>query len=222
VWNNLIYAGAIAPLVIAIFVAVAVWRSASSQRTKRSLQDGLSSPDPAERRRTLESVDEDTLTKHAPVFVRMLETERDPDVLDALAAAVARSRWEPTDNGNLVELRRWVAGRHAHLPVDDAVPFGSRDDDRGDGRGVESPAAPVAQIDEGAPAPVVAAVPRGQLAGVSSAPRSTMTEPTPEELATLAPRVKEVLGEGLHHMELVSIDGRVLATWSAPESPELN
>ena len=55
-WNDLIYVGAAAPLIIAIFVAIAVWRSASAQRTRRALQEGLTSADPAVRRATLDGV----------------------------------------------------------------------------------------------------------------------------------------------------------------------
>jgi hypothetical protein len=235
--TSLYTAAAILPLVFAIVVAIAVWRSASHQRTKRDLHEGLTSPDPARRRVTLERVDEDQLARYAPMFVRLLESESDPEVLDALAAAVARSRWEPTDNGNLVELRRWVAGRHAHLPLDDAAPFGPRragaadvgvGDEDAASTGPDDAAADTGPTDgagDGAADARAVAGPavadRGHLASTSTS-ATTLVEPTTEELAELVPNVREVLGDELERLELVSIDGRVLATWSAPESPDLN
>jgi hypothetical protein len=53
------------------------------------------------------------LARNARILFDLLEREQDLDVLDALAAAVARSRWEPTDDGALIQLRKWVAGGHS-------------------------------------------------------------------------------------------------------------
>jgi len=40
-------------------------------------------------------------------------------------------------------------------------------------------------------------------------------EPTAKELEELVPKVRAVLGDELDHLELVSIDGKVLARWSS-------
>jgi len=249
VWNDLIYVGAAAPLIIAIFVAIAVWRSASSQRTRRALQEGLSSADPAVRCATLDAVDEVDLSRNAQVFVRFLGTERDPDVLDALAAAVARSRWEPTDNGNIVELRRWVAGRHAHAALDDVEPRRLAADDV-DAHGAKvlddvtaggAPGDPPKDDDarDGDPtrdedatfAPEHREPQRAHLAvagvtalAMSKSSATAVIDGDDTDITALVPKVREVLGDDLARVELVSIDGRVLATWSSGEvrAPELN
>ena len=270
-WNDLIYVGAAAPLIIAIFVAVAVWRSASAQRTRRALQEGLSSNDPSVRHATLDAVDDDLLSRNAPIFLRLLETESDPDVLDALAGAVARSRWEPTDNANVVELRRWVAGRHAHATLDDVAPMprdaagplgppedeeapvsfdaqarADEDERAADLAGADDEEADahdgspgVAARTEEADAPsglVAASLARGRrepvrphlaAAGAMVPAKSSATaviEPDEADLVALVPKVRELLGDDLARVELVSIDGRVLATWSSSDAqnPELN
>ena len=143
-----VYLVAAIPLVIAVVVSIIVWRSA------------------------LDALGADAIGPNAPLLCELVERERDPDVLDALAAAVARSRWEPTDDPALLELRRFVAG------------------------------------------------------GTARATRSSAREPTPvgaraagqpaaDELADLVPKVNALLDGRLEHLELVSIDGEVLTSWTA-------
>lgn len=111
--NDLIYLLAAIPLVVAVVVAVVVWRSARHERSRRELAASLADPDPLARRRVLDTVTDDVLARNASLLLSLVSSEQDPDVLDAIAAAVARSRWEPTQDRDLVELRRWVAGGHA-------------------------------------------------------------------------------------------------------------
>lgn len=111
--TNLVYVLAAIPLLVAVIVALVVWRSARRERTRREFQLRLDNPDPKARRAALDAVTDDVLARNAKVLLGLVESESDPDVLDAIAAAVARSRWEPTQDRDLVELRRWVAGGHA-------------------------------------------------------------------------------------------------------------
>ncbi len=111
--SDAIYLVAAVPLLVAVVVAVAVWRSAKRERIVRTLKAHLISRDPDVRRRALDATTDQMLSTHADVYCDLLGRESDPEVLDALAAAVARSRWEPSDDAALVELRRWVAGGHA-------------------------------------------------------------------------------------------------------------
>ena len=217
-WADLIYVGAVAPLVIAGFVAVAVWRSAATQRTRRALQEGLASDNPDVRRNTLEALDEETLSGNATALLALLGTEQDPEVLDALAGAVARSRWEPTDDGNIVELRRWVAGRHAHRA---AATIG---DPSGRSPGQTAQQADVAASTSPGAIPGVpgdiGADPSGRAASPRRAPTAPMVEESSHgetDLSELVPKVRALLGERLARMELVSIDGEVLAKWSSTD-----
>ena len=164
-----VYLVAAIPLVIAVVVSIIVWRSARKERAAVSLRTALASDDPSALRRARGA---DAIGPNAPLLCELVERERDPDVLDALAAAVARSRWEPTDDPALLELRRFVAG------------------------------------------------------GTARATRSSAREPTPvgaraagqpaaDELADLVPKVNALLDGRLEHLELVSIDGEVLTSWTA-------
>jgi hypothetical protein len=230
-WSDLGYVGAATPLVIAAMVALVVWRSSKKERARRLLENGLSSPDPDVRRGTLEGVDEHVLAMHPSMFCAFLANEHDPGVLDALAGAVARSRWDPTDDGNIVELRRWVAGRHAHDPLPDPepprpaeAPATTVDGPHADDGVVESSAGVLARGDagagsfEGAAQPDI--VPVATVSTALVATGSTMMEPMgPADLSELVPKIRALLGESLARMELVSIDGEVLATWAATDTP---
>ncbi len=111
--TNLVYILVAIPFVVAVIVAVVVWRSARRERSRKDFQLLLGDPDPLARRRALDAVTDDVLARNSKALLAFVSTEPDPDVLDAVAAAVARSRWEPTQDRDLVELRRWVAGGHA-------------------------------------------------------------------------------------------------------------
>jgi hypothetical protein len=199
-----IYLLAAIPLLIAIVVAILVWRNAARERGSRALWTSLANPDPHARRGALDELNEDALDYNAPLLCELLTFEQDPDVLDALAAAVARSKWEPTTDAALLELRRWVAGGHTRATTSSWDP-GTIDD----AEDVEVPPAGVAattRVEE----PVVAA-PRAEV---------TADVPSAEELAELLPKVRALLGEDLERLELVSIDGEVLTAWSSDQSDD--
>jgi hypothetical protein len=218
------------------------------------------------------------------VFVELLDREHDLDVLDALAAAIARSRWEPTDDGNIVELRRWVAGRHAeeppapeapvapsgadanpaaldHDPTPPATPEPAPErapeadpDLRRDSAPEEiavpaddapPPLAPVGAVEAAPVAPSDAAPPAAAPSNGSDATRdleapahagggqgrpaettaivpmaTTMMEPMGStDLSELVPKIRALLGEDLDRMEFVSLEGEVIARWSATDPP---
>lgn len=156
-----VYLVAAIPLVIAVVVSIIVWRSARKERAAVSLRTALASDDPSARRSALDALGADAIGPNAPLLCELVERER-----------VARSRWEPTDDPALLELRRFVAG------------------------------------------------------GTARATRSSAREPTPvgaraagqpaaDELADLVPKVNALLDGRLEHLELVSIDGEVLTSWTA-------
>jgi hypothetical protein len=202
-----IYLVAAIPLAVAIVVAILVWRSARRERGSRALWTSLANPDPRARRDALDALSEDALDYNAPLLCELLKFEHDPDVLDALAAAVARSKWEPTTDASLLELRRWVAGGHTRTTTSshDPVPI---DDDE------EVAFAAVAAV----PSPSDAAAPTPDSAPTAP-PRggSAADVPTAQELAELLPKVRALLGDDLDRLELVSIDGEVLTRWSSDQ-----
>jgi hypothetical protein len=251
-----IYLVAAIPLLVAIAVAVLVWRTARQERSSRTLWTSLADPSPTVRRGALDALTDDTMEHNAPLLCELLAVEDDPDVLDALAAAVARSRWEPTADTALLELRRWVAGGQTRSTRSSREPAPARTDPWA---GVSSatpvePTPPAAEPEPAprrepvptpaaapAPATAPAAAAAFAAASVSSsdppvddgahvadglgtatqtarARSSTQAgEPSAEELQDLVPKVRAVLGDDLEHLELVSIDGTVLTTWSSGE-----
>jgi hypothetical protein len=207
-----IYLLAAIPLLIAIVVAIVVWRNAARERGSRALWTNLANPDPRARRGALDALSDDALDFNAPLLCELLKFEQDPDVLDALAAAVARSKWEPTTDPSLLALRRWVAGGHTRAtrsswdpgPIDDA----------------EAPVVPataVAASTISASAPLAPAPVEDEDQAAVAAPRGEVAAdvPSAEELAALLPKVRALLGEDLDRLELVSIDGEVLTAWSS-------
>jgi hypothetical protein len=202
-----IYLLAAIPLLIAIVVAILVWRNAARERGSRTLWTNLANPDPRARRDALDALNEDALDYNAPLLCELLKFEQDPDVLDALAAAVARSKWEPTTDPSLLELRRWVAGGHTRTTTSSWDPRPFDDVEVVEVARVAASATTAAAVtptvvDEAVPAP---------------APRTETVRdvPSPEELAALLPKVRALLGEDLERLELVSIDGEVLTAWSS-------
>lgn len=208
-----IYLVAAIPLVVAIVVAILVWRNARRERTSRALWTNLANPDPRARRAALDDLADDAIDYNAPLLCELLKFEHDPDVLDALAAAVARSKWEPTTDPSLLELRRWVAGGQARATTSSRAP-GPVDEVRVP-PGVEPASAAAAT------AVATIAEPRAEDAphGGAAAPAAPVAPASSDDddLADLVPKVRAVLGEDLTRLELVSIDGEVLATWSADQ-----
>lgn len=222
------------PTAVAVVVAFFVWRSARRDRARRALAGRLANPDPLERRRVLDAVDDEVLSRNSAVLFDLLTKEQDVDVLDALAAAVARSRWEPTDDRNLIELRRWVAGSHtrttASTPAEpepvslDPSADVERDVPVGDHWAADptpavddTVAVPADSMDRGdAPGPEPdAAEPAPAPVGASR--EGNGGEPT-DELADFIPRVRALIGGRVERVELALITGTVLKTWSATET----
>jgi hypothetical protein len=198
-----IYLVAAIPLLVAIVVAILVWRSARRERGSRTLWTSLADPDPRARRDALDALSEDALDYNAPLLCELLKFEHDPDVLDALAAAVARSKWEPTTDASLLELRRWVAGGHARTTTSSHDPPPIDDNE-------EVPVAAPTSSDTSAPSP-------DEVRTVRPGAAAAAGVPTEQELAELLPKVRALLGEDLERLELVSIDGEVLTRWSSDQ-----
>lgn len=153
----LVYVYSAIPFVAAIVVALLVWRASRKERAKRELAYHLASVDPKERRRALDAVTDEQLDRNAGVLRELLDREQDPDVLDALAAAVARSRWEPSANDDLVALRRWVAGSHTRT-TSSSVALAPEAEPASEPEPADVPAPPVVS------APV--ALPQGETEGI--------------------------------------------------------
>jgi hypothetical protein len=218
--DRVIYAIAAIPLLISIAVAVVVWRNARREQAAQALRLRLANPDPEVRRRALDEVTDDVLSAHAALLCELLAVEEDPEVLDALAAAVARSRWEPTNDVALAELRRWVAGgqsRATRASSRRAAGDEPGPDASGEASGVAAPAATVARDAAHAPPVDLDATDATRSGGAAVARDAGDGAPTDEELAALVPKVREVLGGDLDRLELVSIEGQVLARWPSDE-----
>lgn len=212
--GHAIYLIAAIPMLVAIVIACIVWRNARKERGSHELWTSLASPDPEVRRGALEAIDDDSLAFNAPLLSELLKVEGDRDVLEALAASVARSNWEPTTDHSLLELRGWVAGGHAktsgtsrvtnatgHLEGDMASVGASVGPTRGDG---------------------------AMAAGVLDLDGAVVTSDglSARQLDELVPKVRALLGDDLERLELVSIDGEVIARWTAganaPNGSEAN
>jgi hypothetical protein len=216
-----IYLIAAVPLVIAALIASVIWRSAKRERLSRALRSRLESPNPQTRREALDKVTDEVLSIHAVMLSELLVRETDPDVLEALAAAVARSKWEPTDDAALVELRRWVAG--GETPTTSSSNGVAPPQER-------SPAAPAGSA--AAPGVAVADVPVEPAAGGAATPsagtstngRESVPSPASPDVAEhgdglgdLVEKVREVLGDGVERVEMVSIEGELLTSWSSAQ-----
>ena|GEM_PF-3173129 len=217
-----IYLIAAVPLVIAAMIASVIWRSAKRDRVSRALRSRLESPNPKTRRDALDKVTDEVLAAHSVMLAELLGRESDPDVLDALAAAVSRTKWEPTDDATVLQLRRWVAAGQVRTTSSSGGARPSEATPATSSSPTEQPAAP--------PLAAVDVVP--EAAGASPAPTPASTspnrgeaptsEPAPatvpsSDLGSLVRRVREVLGEGVERVELVSIDGELLTSWSSAQ-----
>lgn len=222
--SHAIYLVAAIPLLLAIGVAILVWRNARTERGSRQLWTSLADRSPTVRRGALDALSDDALVYNAPLLCELLTTEQDPDVLDALAAAVARSKWEPTTDPALQELRRWVAGGHARTTRSSREPSTPVP-----GAAQDAPAA-IAPDLTGEPTPRTPRAPVDAREAPSRGGRETATAAaagaldngmSTAELDELVPKVRAVLGEDLERLELVSIEGKVLARWSsAHDAPD--
>ena len=227
-----IYLISVVPLVIAALIASVIWRSAKRERASRGLRSRLESPNPQTRRDALDKVTDEALSMHSVMLCELLARESDPDVLDALATAIARSKWEPTDDAALMQLRRWVAGGQvlATSPSTSAfapVPATTLPTVE---RGETQTSAPPEVVPSAAPAaaqdaePIAAPTAAGAAPWPSTSPNGReqragdVAAGVPEpgaDLHDLVHKVREVLGEGVERVELVSIEGELLTSWSS-------
>jgi hypothetical protein len=214
-----IYLIAAVPLVIAALIASVIWRSAKRERVSRALRSRLESPNPKTRREALDMVTDEVLSEHGELLCELLTHETDHDVLDALAAAVARSKWEPTDDEAILQLRRWVAGGQvrttkssgtAAAPADEVV--------------VTTPTWPAVAPSERAA--TSSPTPFGVPVAAAASANGRESQPSERPVGTpvrsgdatdLVHKVREVLGDGVERVELVSIDGELLESWSSAQ-----
>jgi len=217
-----IYLIAAVPLVIAALIASVIWRSAKRERASQALRSRLESPNPQTRRDALDKVTDEMLSIHSVMLCELLARESDPDVLDALAAAIARSKWEPTDDAALNQLRRWVAGDQARTtsssPSTPATPSSVTDSQPVPP--APAPAIVAPRADDAAPREVTVPVawpsasPNGQ-EGTASVP--PLEPPGHDDaMRDLVHKVRAVLGD-VERVELVSIDGELLTSWSSSQ-----
>jgi hypothetical protein len=231
--TDLVWLIAAVPTFIAAVVALIVWRASRRDRARRALAVRLANPVPLERRRVLDEVNDEVLARNSSVLLDLLMVERDPDVLDALAAAVARSRWEPTDDHSLIELRRWVAGGHARTtsttvpavtstPEDEVDPFadgedhwtagdplGTATDERAEERTADASTADASTVDQHT---------GDEPADATREP--ALTARSTDELDDFVPKVRAVLGDRVERVELALITGSVLKTWSSGDADD--
>lgn len=106
--------------VVMVLVAVC-WRIARRHGVRARLEARLSDADPSRRRAAVEVATEQGLRLNAALLVALLDRETDTRVLDALAAGVLRSAWEPADRADLLRLRLW-AHEHRGTTPEEPVP----------------------------------------------------------------------------------------------------
>jgi predicted ATP-grasp superfamily ATP-dependent carboligase len=87
------------------------WRQQRMLQTGERLERRLRDPDPAARASAVREAAALGLERTAGVILRVARSEHDPEVLEAIEAAVGSRLWEPVTTGDALELRRWVAAR---------------------------------------------------------------------------------------------------------------
>lgn len=106
---------------VAMMGCAVCWRIVRRRRIRARLEARLADPDPSRRRAAVEVATEQGLRAHAALLVALLDREQHTDVLDALAAGVLRSAWEPADRPDLLRLRLW-AHEHRGTPAAERGP----------------------------------------------------------------------------------------------------
>ncbi|MBV9284340.1 MAG: ATP-grasp domain-containing protein, partial [Acidimicrobiia bacterium] len=96
-----------------LLLTAAVWSARIKREAVRQLRLALLDPEPSTRKSAVYVAAERGLAPFADLLVERVREERSPDVRRALAEAVARTQWEPSDSGPLVELRVWAQGELA-------------------------------------------------------------------------------------------------------------
>jgi hypothetical protein len=88
------------------------------RRAREALRRALWSVDPAARRAAVQVAMEGGLDAVASLFLERVQVETDRLVLDAIADAIDRTRWEPQASPHIEALRRWsMTYRAAPSPV---------------------------------------------------------------------------------------------------------
>jgi hypothetical protein len=228
-----IYLIAAVPLVIAALIAWVIWRSAKRERASRALRSRLESPNPQTRRDALDKVTDEMLSIHSVMLCELLARESDPDVLDALAAAIAGSKWEPTDDAALMQLRRWVAGGQIRTTSSSpSSPAMAPATPEAPSAATASQPAPPAPAPASDPPRAAVIAPREVTTpaawpststngreGTSSVP--PLETPGHDDAVTdLVHKVRAVLGDDVERVEMVSIDGELLTSWSSGQRAE--
>ncbi|MBV8980080.1 MAG: ATP-grasp domain-containing protein [Acidimicrobiia bacterium] len=91
-----------------LLLTAAVWSLRIKREAVRQLRLALLDPEPSTRKSAVYVAAERGLAPFADLLVERAREEHNADVRRALAEAVARTQWEPSDTGELVELRVWA------------------------------------------------------------------------------------------------------------------
>lgn len=104
-------------LIVTVLVALALLGAGGVlqvQRTRRAVSAVgalLADRDRSRRLLGVERAEQEGVALHAAALSRAARRERDPVVADAIAAAVRRALWEPTQSPEVAALRRWATDR---------------------------------------------------------------------------------------------------------------
>ena len=93
----------------AVVIAGSAWRLLATSRRRRRLDEALAGPDPATRLAALDLVAERGVSAHLGVLVERALVESDPVVQAALVRALTHTRWEPSADRRVLQLRAWAA-----------------------------------------------------------------------------------------------------------------
>jgi carbamoyl-phosphate synthase large subunit len=96
-----------------LLLTAAVWAARLKRDAVRQLRLAILDPDPSTRKAAVLVAAERGLEPFADLLVERVQAEHHPQVRRALAEAVARSQWEPSDSSELVDLRVWAQGELA-------------------------------------------------------------------------------------------------------------
>jgi len=93
----------------ALLVIALVWRLTTRSRTRRALLRGLDASEPQERARAGIQLIELGLPRAARPLLDLVPRENDARVRLAIALAVARRQWEPSNAARVTTLRDWAS-----------------------------------------------------------------------------------------------------------------
>jgi len=93
-----------------------LWYAGLRYRLRQDIEAVLAADDPAARMAAVDVVASHGIASVAKSLLARVEVEHDEAVLDAIAAAVYRSQWEPLASPELVALRLWAAHRRQEAP----------------------------------------------------------------------------------------------------------